>query len=68
MPVIMDDLSGRKCARRLGIPVYGTLGIVLMAKKRGAISLARPVMENLIASGLYLSRPLLDEVLKRVGE
>ena len=45
--VIIDDLAGRRCAETFGIPVRGTLGLVLIAKKRGAISSARPVLEKL---------------------
>jgi hypothetical protein len=37
MEAIIDDLAGRRCASLLGIPVRGTLGIVLAAKKRGFI-------------------------------
>ena len=65
---VLDDLAGRKCAASLGIPVRGTLGIVLVAKKRGLIPLARPVMADLIASGLYLSKDVLNQALARVGE
>ena len=65
---IIDDLAGRKCADFLGVPVRGTLGIVLVAKERGLIPQARPVMEALIAGGMYLSRTVLDEALKRVDE
>ena len=68
MEAIIDDLNGRKCATLLKIPVRGTLGIVLVAKKRGLIPQARPVIEKLIDSGLYLSRQILDEALKRVDE
>ena len=66
--VIMDDLAGRKCAHALGLPVRGTLGLILLAKRRGLIPLARPVLEDLVRGGLYLSRPILDEALQRVGE
>jgi predicted nucleic acid-binding protein len=65
---IIDDLSARKCAASLSIPVRGTLGIVLTAKQRGAISAARPVIEDMIHAGLYLSRKVLDAALSRVGE
>jgi predicted nucleic acid-binding protein len=68
MEAIIDDLAARKCADYLNIPIRGTLGIVLVSKKRGIIPKARPVMETLIRSGLYLSRPVLDEALKRVDE
>ncbi|NKC14349.1 MAG: DUF3368 domain-containing protein [Gammaproteobacteria bacterium] len=65
---IIDDLAGRKCAASLNIPVRGTLGIVLVAKKRGLIPQARPVIEDMMTAGLYLSRKVVDEALQRVGE
>ena len=68
LEAIIDDLAGRKCAASLDVFVRGTLGIVLVAKQRGAITLARPVIEDMIAAGLYLSRKVLDRALQRVGE
>jgi predicted nucleic acid-binding protein len=68
MEAIIDDLAGRRCASLLGIPVRGTLGIVLAAKKRGFIPQARPVIEALIRSGMYLSRSVIEEALLRVNE
>jgi len=65
---IIDDLNGRRCAIFLNIPLRGTLGMILVAKKRGLIPKARPVIEELIRAGLYLSRQILDEALKRVDE
>ncbi len=65
---ILDDLAGRRCARSLGIPVRGTLGLVLVAKLRGTIPAARPVIEALRQSGMYLSNAVIKEALKRVGE
>jgi predicted nucleic acid-binding protein len=66
--VIIDDLAGRKCADSLDIPVRGTLGLVLVAKKRGVIPAARPVMEDMMSAGLYLSKRILDRALEKVGE
>jgi predicted nucleic acid-binding protein len=66
--VVMDDLAGRKCVLSLGLPVRGTLGIVLLAKMRGIIPAARPVIEELLRSGMYLSRHVVDEALSRVDE
>ncbi len=65
---IIDDLAGRKCAASLNIPVRGTLGIVLIAKKRGLVTKARPIIEEMMSTGLYLSRKVVDEALRRVGE
>ncbi|MEH2307876.1 DUF3368 domain-containing protein [Nostoc sp.] len=65
---IMDDLAARRCAAVLGIPVRGTLGIVLTAKQRGKITMARPVIENLRSSGMYLSDRVINQALALVGE
>lgn len=68
LPAVLDDLAGRKCAASLGIPVRGTLGIVLIAKQRGLIAEARTVIEDMMDTGLYLSRKVLDQALRRAGE
>jgi len=65
---IVDDLAGRKCAASLKIPVRGTLGIVLAAKQHRVIPQARPVIDDMMRAGLYLSRKVLEEALRRVGE
>jgi predicted nucleic acid-binding protein len=65
---ILDDLAARRCAAALRIPVRGTLGLVLAAKQRGQIPAARPVLEILRGSGMYLSDPVLNKALALVGE
>jgi predicted nucleic acid-binding protein len=45
--VVLDDLAGRRCAEAHGIPLIGTLGIVILAKRIGRIAEARPVIEEL---------------------
>jgi predicted nucleic acid-binding protein len=65
---ILDDLAARRCAATLRIPVRGTLGLVLAAKQRGRIPAARPVLESLRDSGMYLSDPVLNKALALVGE
>lgn len=65
---ILDDFEGRRCAQALQIPVIGTLGIVLTAKRVGVISKAREVVESLVAHGMYLSVPLREKALSLVGE
>jgi predicted nucleic acid-binding protein len=65
---ILDDLAARRCANSLGIPVRGTLGLILVAKRRGIISEARPLLEQLRKAGMYLSDRVLNTALKTVGE
>lgn len=66
--VILDDLAARRCATTLKIPVRGTLGLVLIAKQRGLIPFARPIIERLRQSGMYLSDRIVNQSLKAVGE
>ena len=65
---ILDDLSARRCATSLGLPVRGTLGLVLTAKRRGLIPEARPIVERLRAAGMYLSGGVMKRALSMIGE
>lgn len=65
---IIDDLQGRRCAESLGIPLRGTVGLVLRARRAGLIPLARDALERLRQSGMYLSDRICAEVLREVGE
>lgn len=66
--VVLDDLAARRCARSLGLPRIGTLGIVLLCRHRGVLPAARPVVEALCDAGLRLKPALVEEALARVGE
>jgi predicted nucleic acid-binding protein len=48
--------------------VRGTLGLVLVARRRGVIPAARPVVERLRRSGMYLSDRVCDRALALIGE
>lgn len=65
---ILDDLQARRCAESLGIPVAGTLGIVLLARKAGILPAAKPFLEELRTKGMWLSDRVLNAVLKEFGE
>lgn len=65
---IIDDLAARRCAAALGIPVRGTLALVLLAKQRGLVTAARPVLNRMVQAGMYLSDRLLNEALALVGQ
>ncbi|WPL11544.1 DUF3368 domain-containing protein [Thiorhodovibrio litoralis] len=65
---VIDDLAARRCAEALGIPLRGTVGLVLAAKQVGRLSSARSVLERLKDSGMYLSDDVLRKALRLVGE
>lgn len=65
---VIDDLAGRRCAEALGLALRGTVGLVLAAKQAGRLPVARPVLERLRDSGMYLSDGVLQRALRFVGE
>jgi predicted nucleic acid-binding protein len=65
---VVDDFQARHCARILGIRFTGTAGVVLRSKKNGSIPAARPLLEELLRVGMYLSRDLVEGMLAEVGE
>ncbi len=66
--VIIDERRGRQYARRLGIPVTGTVGILLLAKEMGLLPAVAPALDFLVAAGLYLSPDLYDQALHLANE
>jgi predicted nucleic acid-binding protein len=66
---IIDDRRGRRAATAIGVPVVGTLGLILEAKRRAIIPAARPVVEHLLrTTDWYLSASFREQALARVGE
>ena len=67
--VLMDEVHGRVIARRLGLSVAGTLGLVVRAKRGGLIPAARPLIEQVrTLGGLWVADKLVTEVLAGLGE
>ena len=66
--VIIDDANAKKHAKYLGLPVTGTLGVLIKAKQKGYINELRPMLQRMVESGIYLSQSLIELCLKQVGE
>ena len=66
--VILDELSARKAARRLGLRCTGTAGVIVEAKRARLVGTARPLFERLAQSGFHLSSDLVAAVLEELGE
>jgi predicted nucleic acid-binding protein len=61
---LIDERLGRQEAIRLGIPIIGILGVLLIAKQRRLISQVRPVVDALInQAGFRISLQLYQRVL-----
>lgn len=66
--ILLDDLPARKVARRLGLHVVGSAGVLLMAKENGVIDVVTPHFNTMRANGLYVSNDLYEHVLRTAGE
>ncbi|MEW6262539.1 MAG: DUF3368 domain-containing protein [Thermodesulfobacteriota bacterium] len=65
---VIDDREARRCALALNCRHTGTLGIIVLAKRRGIISSIREYSERLKEAGLWLSTELIDQVCRNSGE
>ena len=66
--LLIDELLGRKIAKKHGLKVIGTGGILVEAKRRGLIPLLKPMLDELIKYRYRIDVNLYNEMLKRAGE
>ena len=66
--IILDDRKGREVAQRLGVPVTGTVGLLLKAKQEGVIDAVRPLLDALDAKQFRIGNALRAEALRLAGE
>lgn len=65
---VLDDRAARALAARHGIPVIGSLRVIVRAKEAGLIPQARPALEKLRGAGAYVSAALIDRAIQLAGE
>ena len=66
--VLMDDKAGRTMAANAGVPVIGTVGVLVLAKRKGMVPLVMPLLEELVSSGYFLSEEIIAAALVASGE
>ena len=66
--VIIDDNAARKTAVYLGLPLTGTVGVLLRAKERGFIPQVMPVVESMEQNGIFYGPQLKAWVRNQSGE
>jgi len=64
----LDDALARRVAIAKGIPIKGTLGLHLEAKRAGYLTSVRPSLDKLQELGFRLAHQTQDAVLKLAGE
>jgi predicted nucleic acid-binding protein len=66
--LVLDDLAARRVAKRLGIPITGTVGVIAEARKQAHITAIKPVLEALREVSFRLSDEVVEEILRSAGE
>jgi predicted nucleic acid-binding protein len=67
--LIIDERLGRREAKALGLSITGVLGVLLIAKKRGAIANVKEEIDRLISESAFrVSDRLYRSILQEVGE
>lgn len=65
---VLDDRAARAEARRLGLSLTGTLGVILRAKLAGQITSAGRLLRDAVGVGLYLHDDVLRRALEDIDE
>ena len=66
--ILLDDHAARSAAKQLGLHVTGSVGILLLAKKRGFIAQVAPHLEEARRKGYWLSDGLIALAKHLAGE
>ncbi len=67
--IILDDKEAREIAAELGLKVIGTLGLLILAKRKSFLSEVRPVMSQIIERVNFRIAPsVLNRALSLIGE
>ncbi len=65
---VLDDLAARRCASALRLPVIGTLGLLLRAKRTGTISSVKQALKAVNDAGLFISSKHAATICQLAGE
>ena len=66
--ILMDEIKGRKAAKKAGLDVIGTGRILIAAKEKGLIPNVTNVLNDLNKSGYRLSSRLFNKIKLISGE
>ena len=68
LPLVIDEKLGRDVAKKLGVKIIGTIGVLLLAKEKKMVEAIKPILLQLKNGGYFLSNALIKDALKRAQE
>lgn len=66
--VVMDENTARSLAKTFLLQPIGTIGILILAKKKGRIEKVKPHLDILINHGFHISKVLYEKAIFQVDE
>lgn len=66
--LLMDDRAGRLEARSRGLALIGSAAVIGLAKAKGLIPAARPLLEQMVSSGYFIGPSIVSSILKDLDE
>ena len=66
--LIIDEVKGRKIAKSYNLEIIGTLGLLILANKKGLINDVISVVLKLVNSGFRLSEKLIEALIEKYGK
>lgn len=65
---LLDDALARRKAERIGLPVIGTLGVLVIAKQAGMIAAVKVALDELRRTDFRASERVYAEILAKANE
>jgi len=66
--ILLDDYKARETARLNGLPVIGSIGVLIMAKHNNLIQAVKPYIESLRMNGIWISQSVVKTALSVADE
>src|SRR4030042_4610005 len=66
--LIIDEVKGRKIAKSFNLDIIGTIGILLLADKKGLLTDVLGIILKMVNRGFRLSDTLLDKLIEKYGK
>jgi hypothetical protein len=66
--LIIDERKGRNKATELNLHLIGTLGVLILAKRKGIIKEVKPFLDKLKSKGIWIHPTITHKILTEVNE